>query len=310
MTKKRAWCKVSAAKKLLLSLRTRSQGVLFAAFAPLADITNSPKLQALYDSDQNLVTYINSLFKIAISIGAIIAVVKLGIAGYMYMGGDMWHTKEKAKDTIRDVFFGLFLLLSIFLILKQINPNLLKLDVRLPTVTFSPPMPAPGAGTTPSGTRECTLCVPIPSGILSKPPGTVPATSACRAYGGPCLVSPTMASKLQNFSRALSSASSFPAWQITEAYPPTVPHSGLTSCHNNGSGTCIDANFLSGADATPRNIHLFQGAASQAGLTASWEVGSQARMEQLRAAGVGGPILVVPPPPGTTKAEHFHITGG
>ncbi len=110
-----------------------------AGFCPLASVDNSPKLRALYDSDQNLVTYINSLFKIAISVGAIIAVIRLGIAGYAYMGGDMWHTKQKAKEIITDVFFGLLLLLSIWIILYQINPNLLNLNIAFPGAVAAPP---------------------------------------------------------------------------------------------------------------------------------------------------------------------------
>ena len=120
-------------KKILRYLRERAQNVLFAAFAPLADIPpQSEKLSALYNTDANLATYINSMFKIAISVGAIIAVIRLGIAGFKYMGGDMWHTKEKAKEDIRDVFFGLLLLLSIWIILAQINPNILNLNIVFP----------------------------------------------------------------------------------------------------------------------------------------------------------------------------------
>ncbi len=119
-------------KKIFGALRARAQGALFAAFAPLADVTQSGKLSALYNSDANLATYINSMFKIAISVGAIIAVIRLGVAGFKYMGGDMWHTKEKAKEDIREVFFGLLLLLSIWIILKQINPNLLNLNIVFP----------------------------------------------------------------------------------------------------------------------------------------------------------------------------------
>lgn len=124
-------------------MREKTQGIMFAAFAPLADVTNSGKLSSLYNSDQNLAGYINTMFKIAISAGAIIAVIRLGIAGFKYMGGDMWHTKEKAKEDIREVFFGLFLLLSIWIILAQINPNLLNLNIVFPqTAAIAPPSPS------------------------------------------------------------------------------------------------------------------------------------------------------------------------
>ncbi|MEK7106877.1 MAG: hypothetical protein AAB899_01665 [Patescibacteria group bacterium] len=117
-----------------------------ASFCPLADVTGSPKLRELYSTDQNLVTYLNTLFKVAISVGAIIAVLRLLYAGYTYMASDVWTSKETAKGIFREVFLGLLLLLSIYIILYQINPNLLNLDVRLAPVTIAPATPsAPSA---------------------------------------------------------------------------------------------------------------------------------------------------------------------
>ncbi|MDO8561988.1 MAG: pilin [bacterium] len=143
-------------------LRLRGEGMLFAAFAPLADVSQSGKLSSLYNSDQNLATYINTMFKVAISAGAIIAVIRLGIAGFKYMGGDMWHTKEKAKEDIREVFFGLFLLLSIWIILAQINPNLLNLNIVFPkTAAIAPP-------STPSVPSYAPSVVPDEEGALNR----------------------------------------------------------------------------------------------------------------------------------------------
>ncbi|KKW19524.1 MAG: hypothetical protein UY63_C0011G0006 [Parcubacteria group bacterium GW2011_GWA2_51_10] len=116
-------------KNILETIRVRAISGLYAAFVPLADVSESPKLQKLYDSDQDLSTYINSLFTIAIAAGAIFAVLRLAYAGYLYMGSDMWGKKQDARNIIRDVFIGLLLLLSIWIILHQINPNLLNLKI-------------------------------------------------------------------------------------------------------------------------------------------------------------------------------------
>ncbi len=99
-------------------------------FVPLADIGNqSNKLGQLYDSP-DLGTYVNRLFLFALSIGAILAVVRLMWAGYLYMGsGDMWSSKGKAREVFGDVVIGLLLLLAIYLILYQINPDILKLNI-------------------------------------------------------------------------------------------------------------------------------------------------------------------------------------
>lgn len=130
-------------RKLLQILKMRARGALYVGtFAPLADYSPSEKLSGLYSGGQDLPVYINSIFKVAISVGAILAVLRLGYAGYMYMGGDMWGNKQHAKDMIRDVFIGLFLLLSVWIILYQINPDILKLNIvitPLPAVVAPPP---------------------------------------------------------------------------------------------------------------------------------------------------------------------------
>src|SRR3989344_4406697 len=131
-------------KKILQQLKMRSHSVLYAAFVPLAqkDYGESGKLSELFKTDQTLVTYLNTLFKLAITVGAILAVLRLLYAGYMYMASDVWTSKETAKGIFRDVFLGLFLLLSIYIILAQINPNLLNLNPSIKAVTVPPAAPA------------------------------------------------------------------------------------------------------------------------------------------------------------------------
>lgn len=112
----------------------RERSGMLAGFASLADIGNqSSKLGSLYNST-DLSAFMNGLFKFAIAIGAIGAVFRLAYAGYLYMGSDMWSNKGQAKEIIGDVVLGLLLLLSVWLILYQINPKILSLDAlsRLP----------------------------------------------------------------------------------------------------------------------------------------------------------------------------------
>ena len=54
----------------------------------------------------------------------------IAYGGYMYMGSaDMWGNKQQAKEIIGEAIIGLLLLFAMYLILYQINPNLLNLDV-------------------------------------------------------------------------------------------------------------------------------------------------------------------------------------
>ena len=96
-------------------------------FVPLASYEGTP-LADVY-STNSLPKFLSGLFTLALSVGGIIAVIRLVMAGYHYMGSDMWSSKTKAKEIIRDVVFGLLLLLGTYLILYQINPCILNLDI-------------------------------------------------------------------------------------------------------------------------------------------------------------------------------------
>ncbi len=78
---------------------------------------------------KNLTSFINSAFKLTLSIGAILAVLRIAWAGYQYMTSDAWGEKSHAKEILGDVTIGILLLLSVYLILYQINPNITSLQV-------------------------------------------------------------------------------------------------------------------------------------------------------------------------------------
>ena len=98
-------------------------------FVPLASYKRSPGIDQAFHQT-GLASYINNIFKIALSIGAILAVLRIAYGGYLYMGSaDMWGNKQQAKEAIGDAVIGLLLLFAIYLILYQINPNLLNLNI-------------------------------------------------------------------------------------------------------------------------------------------------------------------------------------
>lgn len=118
-------------KRMINWSRGKARNILLATttFYPLAQTPPGSKLSNIYSSSGDLSAFINGLFKFAIVIGAIGAVLRIAYAGYLYMGqSDMWSTKGQAKDILRDVTLGLLLLLAIYLILYQINPDILQLN--------------------------------------------------------------------------------------------------------------------------------------------------------------------------------------
>ncbi len=140
-------------------MRTTSSGLLFQAttqFVPLApiDAQQGSKLSGIYTGG-DLSTYISKMFVFALSIGAIIAVVRLMWAGYLYMGEGTIGSISKAKEVFREVIIGLLLLLAIYLILQKINPQLLNITI-LNSIKSTPStgQQVP-AGTQKQGTQTC-----------------------------------------------------------------------------------------------------------------------------------------------------------
>ena len=95
-------------------------------FCSIGNTSNS-LLGQVYNQNGTLIDFVNALFKMALSLGAILAVVRIAWAGYQYMTSDAFGTKSHAKEILGDAVLGLVLLLSIWLILYQINPEILNL---------------------------------------------------------------------------------------------------------------------------------------------------------------------------------------
>ena|SRR3989344_1289608 len=80
-------------------------------------------------NNTSLESFFSFLFYAALAVGAVFAVLRLGYAGFMYMTSDIWSNKEKAKGIIQEAVLGLLLLMAVWLILAQINPDILNLNI-------------------------------------------------------------------------------------------------------------------------------------------------------------------------------------
>lgn len=98
--------------------------------ANLASTVVQPEqISKLFSEGSTLVGLFNGMFYAAIAIGAILAVLRLGYAGVIYMTTDVWHHKQSAREMISQALLGVLLLLAVWLILNQINPDILNLDI-------------------------------------------------------------------------------------------------------------------------------------------------------------------------------------
>jgi len=101
---------------LLLPVAVLAQGL---QYQPLVGV---PGVSA--DSGINLDTYINALYALSITIAALLAVIKIIIAGVKWMLSDVVTSKQEAKSDIWGATLGLLIVISAVLIFTQINPQI------------------------------------------------------------------------------------------------------------------------------------------------------------------------------------------
>ncbi|MFZ2555417.1 MAG: hypothetical protein WAZ27_04825 [Minisyncoccia bacterium] len=92
-------------------------------------VVQNEQISKLFDPNSSLGDFFNGLFYAALAAGAMLAVLRLGYAGFMYMTSDIWSSKQKATEMIQQAVTGLLLLLAVYLILFQINPDILNLEI-------------------------------------------------------------------------------------------------------------------------------------------------------------------------------------
>ncbi len=140
---------------------TSSLYLLAGQFVPIVkDLGANPALnKAMTDAD--LASFLNSGFKIAVIVGAMLAVARIGYGGFLYMGSDSWTNKSRAKEVLVDAVTGLVILLAIVLILQYINPNILKLNLTPGKVS------TPTSGTTGGAAPAAAAAEVLPSPFAS-----------------------------------------------------------------------------------------------------------------------------------------------
>lgn len=108
-----------------------------------------------YDSDEdNFVgDYLAKLFKLAIGIIAVLAVIMLIVAGIQYMGEDSIFGKTKAKNQMTNAILGLLIALGSYAILYTISPDLIG-DKGLFIEKISIDLPDSGDGTVDQNCKE------------------------------------------------------------------------------------------------------------------------------------------------------------
>lgn len=116
---------------LLTALTT----LLYVPITVLAQQGGDGSVQLLADkipgvSNQTTLSgYLNGLFQLGLGIAVVLAILQLVIGGFQYMTSDAISSKADARDRMTMALQGLILALATVLILQQINPDILKLNI-------------------------------------------------------------------------------------------------------------------------------------------------------------------------------------
>jgi hypothetical protein len=100
-------------------------------YVPLAPLTDSQKGQSI-----DLVGYLPFMFNLLIGVSALLAIVMIVVGGVTYMTTDVFSQKSSGRETITHALQGLLLVISSYMILYTVNPDLLKFQLKFDTTGF------------------------------------------------------------------------------------------------------------------------------------------------------------------------------
>jgi len=122
--------------------------VFFVLLTPLLVSAQTATLvsDGLGLGEGNLDTYFNNLFNLALTVGAILAVIIIATAGIQYMTTDAFMQKSDGKKRIQQAVLGLLMLMAVFLFFKTIDPDILKLNFNLKQVNLDAKKPTSQQG--------------------------------------------------------------------------------------------------------------------------------------------------------------------
>lgn len=109
----------------------------------ITSVTEGPGGQKISKGD--LGTYLWGIYKLAIGVAGVLAVLMITIGGIRYMVSEAISGKEAARKQITDAIIGLLLAFLSYLILYTINPDLIKLNLAPGVIPVETPPKKAGA---------------------------------------------------------------------------------------------------------------------------------------------------------------------
>ena len=287
---------------LLMALPNAAHAASAAFFGPIVSEAcrcpdRAPTYGCVLDTGQRMINF-------GITIGLVAFTFALAYAGFVWMtSGGNPEARSKGRDMLINVFVGLFILLTAWLVVDFVMKQLYSGDNG--SKDFGPwnSILADPSGlmcieeTKPSQIQGTGIGGVIGRGIVVEMGGTgnqvkqppVSGTTGCpscislSAKGISCKSSASCTLDANVVPRVVALQKSFPgSWTVTEAYPPTAKHTN--PCHSNG--TCIDAGFRGTTYYNAETIVAFASAAKNAGLRPVFETFDCSLRNAARSAGV------------------------
>jgi len=119
-------------------------GMLFLFLPTLtlaADFISLVGIPGVPDNGQDLNKYFNAVYRLSISLAALLAVVRIVLAGAKYMLTDIIPAKGEALEDIKGALLGLLIILGAVLILSTINYDLTHYNIKFDAVEPPPQNP-------------------------------------------------------------------------------------------------------------------------------------------------------------------------
>ena len=113
----------------LLFIATISPVVAWGeTYIPLTDAPGITEA-SLAAEEAGFAPFINAIYKMSIGVGAALAVLMIIMVGVQYAATDVAGTKVDLKAKLQMIIGGLILLMSAFVFLEYVNPDLVSFDV-------------------------------------------------------------------------------------------------------------------------------------------------------------------------------------
>lgn len=129
-------------QKILEVSENKLVAATYKALAPIEGVTSND------EEVKTIEEYLPVLFNWGIAIAVILAILMTIYGGIKYMTTDAFTNKKDGKKIIQQAIVGLLLALSAWLILEQINPQILKPNTLTPKLNSSTPGVPSGSNNT------------------------------------------------------------------------------------------------------------------------------------------------------------------